>query len=167
MKMSLKMAVLRILPLVLAQPIVAQSDKATHQQGDEILNELRQIRQVLQGGRGQPAEKPSPDQDLSGTWSFAAPEAHWEVDWKLLNKSGDDFVYCGTAKRKEKDKDGRDVTMEEVCGANRVKENKLLVAFGRAITCEAPYKKEGAMEARCAFLGQVSVSYVITRLTSK
>lgn len=139
---------------------------ASRQQGDDILKELRLIRQLLQGDQVQGAEKPSPDQDLSGTWSFAGPDKHWEVDWKLLKKSGDDFVYCGTAKRKEKDNDGKDVTMEEVCGANHVKENKLLVAFGRAIMCEAPYKKGDSMEARCAFMGQVATSFVITRLSS-
>jgi protein-disulfide isomerase len=64
MKKYLRNALFAVLPLALGMPLAAQSSEGiTRQQADEILSELRQIRQLLQKqgqGQVQPAPEPAP-----------------------------------------------------------------------------------------------------------
>jgi protein-disulfide isomerase len=59
----LRKAMFAVLPLVLGLPLAAQSSEGiTRQQADEIINELREIRQLLQRqGQGQPQPQPQPE----------------------------------------------------------------------------------------------------------
>ena len=60
MKMYLRNALFAVLPLALCLPLAAQSSEGiTRQQADEIINELRQIKQLLQK-QGQPQPQPEP-----------------------------------------------------------------------------------------------------------
>jgi protein-disulfide isomerase len=60
MKKYLRNAMFAVLPLAMGLPLAAQSSEGiTRQQADEIINELRQIRQLLQK-QGQPQPQPEP-----------------------------------------------------------------------------------------------------------
>ena len=65
MKTCLRFAHRAILPLALLLPLAAQQNQEpgiTRQQADEILNELRQIRQLLQQQNAKAATQPEPEQ---------------------------------------------------------------------------------------------------------
>ncbi len=66
MKTCFRYSKLAALPLALLLPLAAQQPNQdpgiTRQQADEILNELRQIRQLLQAQNAKPAPAPEPEQ---------------------------------------------------------------------------------------------------------
>jgi protein-disulfide isomerase len=64
MKKSLRFARFAVLPFALLIPLAAQqpNDGISRQQADEILNELRQIRQLLQQQQAKAAVQPQPEQ---------------------------------------------------------------------------------------------------------
>src|SRR5580658_7678369 len=65
------------LPLVLLMPLAAQDQGITRQQADQILNELRQIRQLLER-QGKPQGPPEPTRatlNLEGTQMLGSKDA--------------------------------------------------------------------------------------------
>ncbi len=85
MKNFFRYARLAAVPLALALPMAAQQDSGiTRQQADDILNELRQIRQLLEK-QGAKAQAPAPDQpthakvNLEGTAMLGSKDAPYTI----------------------------------------------------------------------------------------